>query len=306
MSSKNVLHRIGVRHTYVVVQNGEVNTKIAVQYRNFPDGDTHCAIDDADAVAGKPVLVVHDLYPNQNEQIVRLLLLIDLLKELGATKVAVFVPYLPYARQDRRHIPNEAISIDTVCKSLVSLSCECLYTVDCHFMRGRDETTRCGLRIKNDSASALLVAKAKTHIGEKQFEVIGPDGGAAHLVKEFGSQSMHKQRGMYEEIAEGVTYRQISELKSDHIQLKCDTVVILDDIISTGSTLLKAIDGLKPKGAESVYCVATHGLFLGEAYELLTEKAAGTIYTDTIPREGALAVVDDLLQRKVLPDYFNL
>lgn len=306
MSSKNVLHRTGDRRTYVIVQEDGAYKKVVVQYRNFPDGDTHCSIEDAEVVAQKPVLIVHDLYPNQNEQIIRLVLLIDLLKELGAAKVAVFVPYLPYARQDRRHIPNEAVSIDTICRLIAGMSCECLYTIDCHFMRGADETTRAGLRIKNSSAAALLIARAKALIGDRPFEVIGPDGGAAQLVKDFGTQNMHKQRGVYEEISEGVTYRQVSELKSDHIQLKFNTVVILDDIISTGSTLLKAIDSLQPKGVESVYCVATHGLFLGEAYELLSKKAVGVVYTDTIPRDDVLPVIDDLLQRRVLPDYFSL
>ncbi len=305
MSSKTTLHRIGNRHTYVIIQDGKTYKDIGVRYRNFPDGDTHCTIDDADAVAGKVVLIVHDLYPNQNEQIIRLALLLDLLQELGATRIAAFVPYLPYARQDRRHIPNEAVSIDTLCKLLAGISCDCLYTVDCHFMRGTDETTRAGLAIKNCSAAALLVEQVRTLVGEKSFEVIGPDGGAEQLVKDFGTQSMHKQRGTYEEISEGITYRQISEIDSDHIELESDTVVLLDDIIGTGSTLLRAIHSLRPKGATSVYCAATHGLFLGDAYEHLEKSATDVVYTDTVPRDGSLPVVDDLLQRSVLPDYFS-
>src|SRR5690349_3133636 len=91
----------------LIISLGQDKFEASVRFNNFADGDTHCLIEDTSRIRGGKILIKHYLYPNQNEQIVRLLLLINTLTDLGAQSVSVFTPYLPYARQDKAHEAGE-------------------------------------------------------------------------------------------------------------------------------------------------------------------------------------------------------
>ena len=109
--------------------NGD-NSKHPVMFSSFPDGDIHCVVENVGDCKGKSVLLFHRLYPNQNSRIVQLMLTLDVLREHGAKDVSVFVPYLPYSRQDKRYIPGEAISADALCRMLKNAGCKTIYTLD--------------------------------------------------------------------------------------------------------------------------------------------------------------------------------
>ncbi|MGH7157461.1 MAG: ribose-phosphate diphosphokinase [Candidatus Saccharimonadales bacterium] len=281
--------------------------KINVAFSSFPDGDTHCVIKDMGRVqSGKSALIVHRLYPEQNEQIIRLVLLVDLLKDLGVTDVSIFSPYLPYSRQDKRSLPGEALGAASLCRLLSNMGCRRLYTLDCHFMREKRDMVYEELPITSiDAASILLEVFRTRHTGNKPFHLVGPDKGASPLVRQADGQFMHKERGSY--VHDGhVSKREVVGLTSDHLVLEHPTVVLIDDMMSTGTTMLQAIHNLSTEGITDIYCVATHGIFLDDSYEKLSRLTKAVIVSDSIT--GApkpVRLTDRLLTDKIIPHFLE-
>lgn len=290
--------------TYVVQSDGGKQRHIPVTFSKFPDGDTHCVITDAKKFRSASVLVVHYLYPNQNEQLVKLMLLLDLLRDLGATEVSVFVPYLPYSRQDKRHVAGEALGMHTVCRMLAAAACARLYVIDCHFMRGTAKGVYDGLEIINISATEILLEMCRSkYIGDAPYHVVGPDKGAS-MLGDSVSQHMHKVRGDY--AAGRTSQREISALAAEHISIKHEAIVIIDDMVSTGGTMLRAVEALYAKGSKQVYCVATHGLFLGDSFAKLSRATDGVMAGDTVPHTAGQPITAKLLHDVVVPHWQNI
>ncbi|HEU5005134.1 MAG TPA: ribose-phosphate diphosphokinase [Candidatus Saccharimonadales bacterium] len=292
--------------TEVIIKTASGAERVSVLFSEFPDQDSHCVVEDCDKVADKPVLIMHSLYPDQNNQLVKLVLLLSALKDAGAVSVAVFVPYLPYSRQDKKHVAGEAVSLDVVLSFMANAGCDQLYTIDCHFMKGAAQCERAGLSIKNFSAGKRLLDHCRSVLSNEDLQIIGPDEGAKYLLDGTRSGHMKKLRGGYGELAKGNSYRKIAELKSEHLDITCGDIVIVDDMISTGSTLIKAIDNLKNQGAKNISCVASHGLFIGDAYQKINKLCSNIVVSDTINHLKSVPVVDDLLIEKIIPDWFKL
>jgi ribose-phosphate pyrophosphokinase len=290
---------------YLLIPELGSTKRLDVLFSVFPDGDIHCVVPESRQLIGNPVLVVAHLYPDQNTQLMRLALLLDLLKSIGATKISVFCPYLPYSRQDKRHIEGEAVSADTICTLLANMGCTCLYTLDCHFMKGKTTEARGGLRIYNFSLGGELVRACQKLLGNAPFEVLGPDKGSRYLVQELGAQYMLKQRSGYDGLSNGDSYRTVAEIEDSHIILNGKPVILLDDMISTGSTLVQSIAKLRQRGVKRIYCAATHGLFLRDSYQTLSNLADGLIFSDSIPQSKATAMVDDILDGKIIPSWLE-
>lgn len=285
---------------YLLVPVESGYQKVDVVFSVFPDGDIHCVVPDSERLVGKPVLVFTRIYPDQNTQIMRLLFLLDLLRTVGTAEISIFCPYLPYSRQDKRHIAGEAISINTVCRLLVRAGCKRLYTLDCHFMKGRAQEVRCGLQVNNISLGQELVRACST-IGNEPFQVLGPDKGSHYLVQKFGAQHMHKQRGNYSNLDGGDSYRDVIELRDDHITLSGEAVIVLDDMISTGTTIIQTVRILRQRNVPRIYCATTHGLFLNGSYRELAGLVDGIVFSDSVRHQNSLAMVDGVLRESVIP-----
>lgn len=270
-----------------------------VLFSTFPDGDTHCLLEDTKHIRGNHVIVAHDLYPEQNNRIVQLLLLLDLLEDLGAQSVSLFVPYLPYARQDKRHVPGEAISARSLSKLLHRAGVQALYTFDCHFLKGAPHATYADLEIYNLTLGPALLEHFKKQVGHSNYHVVGPDAGSNYLVKEHGNQHMQKQRGDYA-TSGSVRERAVQKLEHSGLKLYHDVVAITDDIISTGGTMLRAVQNLQELEKE-VYCLAVHGLFLNGSDEALAAQAKGLWVSDTLPHANAIPLVQKAWKNEVLP-----
>lgn len=282
----------------IYIRSKDQEYKTTVRFNNFADGDAHCLIEDTSHIIGADVIVRHNLYPNQNEWIVRLLFLVNTLNDLGANSVEVFVPYLPYARQDKSHMPGEAISSSILCRLLLNSGCTTLYTIDCHFMKGKPLTTVEGLKIHNYLIQDSLINELRQETGDKPIRIIGPDAGSAYLA---GGETMIKARSAhYEEAPDGSIKRDVEILDGTHITIdNDDCLVIADDMVSTGSTMIKALESLKQRGIKNLYVITTHGLFLHESFEKISKLTKRVVYSDTIPRQNSTPVVDDVFDEIV-------
>jgi ribose-phosphate pyrophosphokinase len=246
-----------------------------IEMKQFPDGDDYVRL--IDLKADGPVFLLHRLYPDQDKSLMQAVLMLKTLKEKGY-RTALVTPYLPYSRQDKIFKEGEAKSAEYVCELLKWAGADRLITFDCHFMKKVGEAEYGGLKIASLSMGAELIEKAKEKFGDG-FEVVSPDLGASYLVERSGGKSMEKVRGEY--VKGGEAYRKVEGMKAD-FEITGKDVLILDDMISTGATMMRAAETLKGKGARKIAFAATHGFFLKDSLQKL--RALGDVFvSDSIP-----------------------
>jgi ribose-phosphate pyrophosphokinase len=258
---------------------------------SFPDGDSHVRVPNIADCADQDVTLYHRLYPRQNEALVELLLMLDALKQVGARAIVV-APYLPYARQDKKFLEGEVSSAEVVCNLLFTMGCTKLVTFDCHFLKAEGQFTYGHLFIDNISLSGRLIAHAKEVFGGDDFEIVAPDQGALYLVKNFGGKAMRKVREAYKN--EMIRYREVKSMELD-FNVAGKNVLVIDDIISTGSTILKAVNKLKEAGAVKVCIAAVHGFFLNDSLEKLKAICEDVFVSDTIASPAAAVRIKEAL-----------
>ena len=260
-----------------------------IEFKVFPDGDSYVRIDDLPSYQGEDVQLYHRMYPGQDTCIFNALQILDTLKRVGA-RTTMVVPYLPYSRQDKTFKEGEALSAQMLCSLLANAGVKKLVTIDCHFLKKEGEFDYAGLKIENISANKLLVEHAKTILGE--FEIISPDQGANYLVSDYGGKSMEKVRGDYKDGDEA--YRKIEKVEMN-FDVKGKNVLVIDDMISTGGTMIRGVENVKKGGAKKVVCAAAHGFFLKGSLEKLRAVADDVFTTNSIPNEAAKIDIKQLL-----------
>lgn len=285
--------------TIVFRGDGDEVHRIPVTYKRFPDGDIHCEVPELDRLSGKSLTVLHSLYPYQNRQLMRLTLLLDLLRAVEPSSLEVFIPYLPYSRQDKRHHPGEALGSETVCRLLTYFGCQKLITIDCHFIKQAGLTKYGDLVIQNFTATPFLLDAVTSHLGHSDYDVISPDEGASYMAKVAGGQHMYKRRHD-NHVSSSSAYRSIKKIDGGHIHLSSKVIVILDDMISTGSTIINAIKELQKYAPKNIVVATTHGFFLNDCLTAIQKLTDGCIYTDTISQPDALEVTE-----RIFNDYYE-
>lgn len=263
-----------------------------IEIKTFPDGDSYVRVENLSACEGREVKLYHRLYPDQNTAIFNALQILDTLKRADAQPTLV-VPYLPYSRQDKTFKEGEALSAEILCSLFAKAGVKKLVTLDCHFLKKEGEFEYGGLKIKNISANKLLVEHAKSKLEGEDIEVISPDQGANYLVSSFGGKSMKKLRGEYEEGKEA--YRKIEGVEMD-FDVEGKNVLILDDMISTGGTMIRAVGNVRNGKAKKVFCAATHGFFLKGSLQKLSDITDGVFTTNSIANPVAELDVLPLLK----------
>lgn len=264
-----------------------------IEMKNFPDGESYVRI--PSDVGGEDVILIHRAYPNPDENLMKLFLAASTIKIMKPSSLKMLVPYLPYARMDKTVRSGEAVSADILCSILNHLGCDELITIDCHFIKeGEGTFQRSGLRIRNITASKVLIDEIKRRM--ENPIVISPDQGASYMS---GGLAMKKVRGGYSE-AGGATYRKVAQLEMS-FDVKNRDVAIIDDIISTGSTMIKAVERIREAGARKICCAATHGLFLADSFHRLKEAGVEEIITtDTIVSKASKVKFLDVVRGVIL------
>ncbi|VVB66027.1 Ribose-phosphate pyrophosphokinase [Candidatus Gugararchaeum adminiculabundum] len=255
------------------------------EVKQFPDKENYIHIPSPENLKGKNVTILHRCYPDQDAGLIQLLQVITVVKQY-ASKVSAIVPYLPYSRQDHAVRSGEAETAKIVCSLLAKAGLDLLITFDCHFIKeGAGQHEYAGLKIDNRTLGPVLLEYVKPKVTDPVY--ISPDVGASYMVEEAGGVAMEKQRGDY---AAGPTaFRQITKQKLD-ISVTGKDVVVLDDMIEGGDTMVNAVSTCKRGGAKRIIAAAVHGLMVHNAFDRI--RAAGArevIVSDSVP--GPAAVV---------------
>lgn len=241
----------------------------------FPDGELDISLE-AD-VRGADVFVVQGLHAPVGEALLELALMSDAAHRAGAQSVTAVIPYLGYARHDRRVSGREPLGARVVAELLAAGRIDRVVCLDLHSRAVEGCFPR---PVEHADAVPLLIEHVRARIATPAV-VVSPDLGAVKRAESFARPLglpvavVHKQRLSGEEVkAQGV----VGDVKGRH-------VVVVDDMISTGGTLAEAVKTVIAHGALApVTVVASHGLFVGPANERLSAlPLARVVVTDSVP-----------------------
>ena len=257
----------------------------AHEERDFEDGEHKAR--PLVSVRGRDVYVIHSLYSDANEtvndKLCRLLFFLGAMKEGGATRVTAVIPYLAYARKDRQTKPHDPVTTRYIAMLLEAMGTDVVIAIDVHNIVAFQNAFRCQT-IHLDTRRIFADHMLK-RVGDDPLVVISPDPGGvkrAQLFQEMFEQLIGRPVGkafMEKRRSAGVVTGNL--LVGD---VKDATVLVIDDLISTGGTMLRAAEACLEQGARKVYALAAHGLFVGEAGKVISNPSlTKTIITDTVP-----------------------
>ena len=241
---------------------------------HFTDGEFSIRIEEN--VRGKDVFVVQPTSPPVNENLMELLIMIDAFKRASADRITAVIPYFGYARQDRKDRPRVPITAKLVANLLVASGVNRILTIDLHASQIQGF-----FDIPVDHLfAAPVTVKYFSSLSLSNPVVVSPDVGSVKMARAFAKKlnaglAIVDKRRDNPEAVEAINL--IGEVKGREI-------IIVDDLISTGSTLVEATSILKKNGASKIYASCTHGILSGDAIKKIEESVlCQVVITDTIP-----------------------
>lgn len=242
--------------------------------KRFSDGEISIQIDES--VRGKDVFIIQSTCVPTNDNLMELLIMTDALRRSSASSITAIIPYFGYARQDRKASPRVPITAKLVANLIESAGVDRVATIDLH--AGQIQGF---FDIPVDNLYGSIVFN--DYIKAKNFKnpiIASPDiGGVAR------ARSVAKALGLDIVI---VDKRREKANESEVMNVIGDVngkeVILVDDIIDTAGTIVKAAEVFKTKGAKSVIACCTHPVLSGMAYERIAKDALDElVVTDTIP-----------------------
>lgn len=256
-----------------------------LEERGFEDGE-HKARPLAD-VRGADAYVIQSLHggPDEspNDKLCRLLFLIGTLRTNGAARVTAVVPYLAYARKDRQTKPRDPLTSRYVAELFEAMGVARVVTVEVHNMSAFQNAFRCEALALD--TRGVLIERAAALAGAEPVAVASPDPGGVKRAQLF-------REALEARIARPVGFALMEKRRSGGVvsgnllagEVADARVLVIDDLIASGGTMVRAAEALGAAGARDVWALAAHGLFTEGAERALADPAvAGWIVTDTVP-----------------------
>ena len=256
-----------------------------LEERSFEDGEHK--IRPLEPVAGCDVYVVHSLHggpeESPNDKLCRMLFFVGALKDAGAARVTAITPYLCYARKDRRTKAQDPVTIRYLAAMFEAAGVDTVVTLEVHNEAAFENAFRCPSVAL--STAPLLIDKIRSIAGDRPICVVSPDlGGAkrADLLRE----ALEKAAGRPIGKAFVEKHRSSGVVSGDLFAGEAASAlcVVIDDLVSTGGTLVRAAKAARAHGANGVIACVAHGLFMPGAESALADLSIDRIIaTDSVP-----------------------
>ena len=258
----------------VSAQTGYPNVPVAAKV--FPDGESYVRLE-GDVSSEDVAIIQTTCPPMQDGKLFQLCFMADAAKRGGAKKVTAIVPYLAYARQDKMFLSGEGISVETISRILKASGVDEFLTVNIH-----SEHSLKQFPFPAQTVSAIpLIADYFVKKGCKGAFALSPDKGAMYIAQQ-AQKVLGGKVGYLNKIRDRHTGQTVQT--ADGLNVNGQTVIILDDIISTGGTIVGAAKILLENGAKHVFCGCVHGLLVGDAEKRILDAGVEEIVgTDSVP-----------------------
>ncbi len=270
--------------------------KVEFEKEIFPDGEFKIRL--KGNVKDAEVIIVQSGYPGPNESMFEVFFVINVARYLGAKKITLVLPYLPYARQDIRFIKpgkeehTESLSSEVIATLIKAFDVSRLVTVDMHSKRicpvVEGSYDFFGVRAYNVSASDIIAEYVKKM--RAQLLLVATDEGAMKRVQ-FASEKTGLDYVVLKKKRISATVVQFLNIEEVREKVTGKDVLLLDDIISTGGTMITAANELRNLGAGDVFFGATHGTFNEMTLNSLEQSLAGI---NRLGAEKALVIADTI------------
>ena len=275
----------------------ELSKKIKANFvkseiRVFADGESKITL--IGKLSKKKSIVVQSIYPPVDTNLVQALSLITKAKE-NSSEVTAVIPYMGYARQDREFLPGEIVTMNVLGKLFKSAGASKIIIVDIHSLIGLKYFT---IKTKNVTAVPDLAEYFKK-LSLKNPLVVSPDQGGLERAKEFAKEFN----------SDYIALEKTRDRKTGKVKIKTKKLaevenrdlILVDDMISTGGSIIKATQFLKKQKCKRIYVACTHALLMNDA-ENKIKKAGVTsiISTNTIPGKTSKVDVSKAIAKAIM------
>ncbi|HJM79299.1 MAG TPA: ribose-phosphate pyrophosphokinase [Nitrosopumilus sp.] len=258
----------------------------------FPDGESKITL--IGKISKKKSVVVQSVYPPVDTNLIQIFSLIAKAKE-NSSEVDVVIPYMGYARQDREFLPGEIVTMKVLGKLFKGAGASKIIVVDIHSLIGLKHFP---IKTKNVTAIPDLVNYFKK-LSLKNPLVVSPDQGGKERAREF-AREFNSDYIALEKIRNRKTGK--VKIKTKNLdEVKNRDLVLVDDMISTGGSIIKATQFLKKQKCKRIYVACTHALLMNNAEKKIREAGVTKIIsTNTIPGKTSKVDISKTIAKAIM------
>ena len=281
-SSQDLAKRIARRLKAVYVKT---------ESRVFPDGESKITIKKIPRQS--IVLVVQSTFPPVDTNLLHLLSVISKVRKYSS-KIYAVMPYIGYARQDREFLEGEIITISVIGQMLRTVGTKKVITIDIHSTKALKE-----LKMSSENVTAVFeLVKYFKKLRITNPLVVSPDSGGKQRAKEFanllGTDFLYLEKNRNKKTG------QVNILTSN-VSVKNRNIILVDDMISTGGSIIKSTQFLKKQKCKRIFVACTHALLVNDAEKRIRNAGVSQIIsTNTIPRKTSKVDVSKIIAESIL------
>ena len=281
-SSQDLAKRIARRLKAVYVKT---------ESKVFPDGESKITIKKIPRQS--IVLVVQSTFPPVDTNLLHLLSVISKVRKYSS-KIYAVMPYIGYARQDREFLEGEIITISVIGQMLRTVGTKKIITIDIHSSKSLKE-----LKISSENVTAVFeLVKYFKKLRITNPLVVSPDSGGKQRAKEFakllGTDFLYLEKNRNKKTG------QVNILTSK-VSVKNRNIILVDDMISTGGSIIKSTQFLKKQKCKRIFVACTHALLVNDAEKRIRNAGVSQIIsTNTIPRKTSKVDVSKIIAESIL------
>lgn len=280
---------------YVIAENNDLSKNIAKQLngkliipqiRIFPDGEQKILL--PRIKKNSKIIIIHDSYPKLDSSIIKTILLVSKLKEISQ-KIILVIPYMPYARQDKEFLSGEIVTPKVIANLYNKLKLEKIIVIDIH----SNLVLKYFKNIQNISA-VDEIGKQCAKIRLKNPIIISPDLFWKKQAKKLAS-ILNTESFALNKFRDRKTGK-LRILPTKSIPMRNRDIILFDDMISTGQSIILAANFCKKNNCRNIIAVCTHGLLINDAEKRMKKSGISKIlYTNTIPKPNYSVDISNII-----------